>query len=100
MDLLLGAKIARNYLNDVSDKEFAKEFVLIRGNFFKKFHNDLIISNSHGINYFDNVVKYFENPISYIDGLSEKELEKYKNGKQRDDYEKNFILILLENKKC
>lgn len=100
MSLLQDAKIARSYLNVISDKDFAKEFVLFRGNFFKKYHNGLIISNSHGINYFDNVVKYWYNPISYIENLSEKELEKYKNSKQRDDYEKNFVLILLENKKC
>jgi hypothetical protein len=100
MSLLKDAKIARSYLNVIDVKDFAKEFVLFRGNFFKKYHNGLVISNSHGINYFENVVKYWNNPISYIENLSEKELQKYKNGKQRDDYEKNFILILLENKNC
>jgi hypothetical protein len=99
MSLLGDAKIARSYLNVISDKDFAKEFVLFRGNFFKAYHDGLIISNSHGINYFDNVVKYWDNPISYIENLTEKELEKYINSKKRDDYEKNFILILLENKK-
>ena len=100
MSLLSDAKVARSWLNVVDIKNFAREFVLIRGNFFKAYHNGLIISNSHGINYFDNVVKYWDNPISYIENLTEKELEKYINGKSRDDYEKIFILILLENKNC
>ena len=73
MSLLQDAKIARSYLNVISDKDFAKEFVLFRGNFFKKYHNGLIISNSHGINYFDNVVKYWDNPISYIEKLTQKD---------------------------
>lgn len=98
MNLLEGAKVARNYLNDIGDKEFAKEFVLIRGNFFKKYHNDLIISNSHGINYFDNVVKYWNNPISYVEKLTQKDIDNYQKQKCKDDYEKNFILILIQNK--
>lgn len=98
MSILKNAKVARNYLNDIDIKCFAKEFVLIRGNFFKEYHDGLIISNSHGINYFDNVLKYWDNPISYIEKLTEKELRKYINGKERDDYEKNFILILIQNK--
>jgi hypothetical protein len=85
-------------LNCTPEKSFAKEFVLLRGNSFKHFHNGLIISNSHGIDFFSNVIKHWDNPISYIEKLTEKELQKYINGKERDDYEKNFILILIQNK--
>lgn len=98
MSLLQDAKIARSYLNVISDKDFAKEFVLFRGNFFKKYHNNLIISNSHGINYFDNVVKYWDNPISYIEKLTQKDIDNYQKQKCKDDYEKNFVLILIQNK--
>ena len=121
MSLLIDAKVARNYLNDIDIKCFAKEFVLIRGNFFKKYHDGLIISNSHGINYFDNVIKYWDNPIDYLNEYMQEEFEKfckknngkytlqeyvqkdidnYSKNKSKDDYEKNFVLILLENKKC
>lgn len=120
MSLLQDAKIARSYLNVINDKDFAKEFVLFRGNFFKKYHNGLIISNSHGINYFENVVKYWENPIDYLNNYMLESYEKnvtkkaknitlseyIKNDIQiyskqilKDDYEKNFVLILIENKK-
>lgn len=99
MSLLEFAKACSALLSCTSDEKFAKEFVLLRGNAFKYFHNELIISNSHGIDYFTNVINYWENPISYIEKLTEKELSLYSKKKDKDDYEKNFILILIQNKK-
>lgn len=79
-------------------KDFASNFINLKSASYHKFHNGLVMSSSHGINYFENVIKYWDNPISYIDGLTQKELDNYFKQKNKDDYEKNFILLLLQNK--
>ncbi len=119
MNLLEFSKECNAKLRETSNYDFAKKFVELRGKVFKDYHNGLIISNSHGINYFDNVVKYWDNPIDYLNGYMQEEFDKfckknngkytlqeyiqkdidnYSKNKCKDDYEKNFVLILLKNK--
>lgn len=100
MNLLEYANTCGVALSKIKDTDFAPNFVALRSKAFVEFHSGLIISNSHGINYFDNVIKYWDNPISYIEKLTQKDVDNYSKQKCKDDYEKNFILILLENKKC
>lgn len=56
--------------------------------FFKKYHNGLITSSSHGISYFDNIIKYWDNPKDYCSMPK----------KGEDSYEYNFVSILNKNK--
>lgn len=99
--------------------KFSKAFVSSRSLAFRTYHDGLIISNSHGINYFDNVIKYWNDPISYLNenegykadrdknakknnrapkDITEKDILEYKKKPNKDDYEMNFVLVLLNNK--
>ena len=98
MNLLQYANTCAVALDNVQEKEFAQNFVSMRVAAFNMFHDGLIISNSHGISYFQNIARHWDNPVGYIDGLTEKEIEKYAKQKDKSDYEKNFVLVLINNK--
>ncbi len=104
-------------LDRCKNKNFAKEFIKMRSEAYKSFHNGLIISNSHGIDYFNNVIKYWDNPLDYLNNnlgyrldkdkksknsepklITEKDISDYRKKPSKDDYEMNFVLILLDNK--
>ncbi len=74
-----------------SDENFASIFIEAKMKCFKLYHNQIITSSSHGINFFNNIIKYWDNPDSYYTPDT-----KYK--KIEPDYEQNFITLLNHNK--
>ena len=100
MGLLEFAKKTIKELEQIKDGSFAAAFVEAKVFCFHNYHNGLVTSNSHGLGYFENVVKYWDDPDSYY-------VPKDKNNNivpmnKRDaltqDYEYNFIKILKLNK--
>lgn len=78
-------------LEVLSGKEFCEQYIERKGECFYKYQNNKVTSNSHGLNFFENIIKYWDEPESYYK----------KDSKQRKDiidYEENFVLILKENK--
>ena len=80
------AENAIKELNKCEPKDFAKKYIELRTKSFYTFHNKLIISSSHGIDYFSNIIKFIDNPTSW----SSKPITK-------PDYEYNFTKLLIEN---
>lgn len=72
-----------------SGEEFAKYFVQRKCECYMLFSNGLITSTSHGIDFFNNVIKYWDNP------------HEYKKTKEKNvvDYEYNFVQLIINNKK-
>lgn len=97
-NLLEYAKYCQKYLNENPNIDFAKVFVNLRSFAFNQYHDGIIISNSHGLSYFDNVIKYWDNPDSYYTPDKDFKLNNYIKQKYLDNYEYNFILILKKNK--
>ena len=64
--------------------------------FFELFQrkDNIILSSSHGINLFENIIKYYNNPDDYI------EIPRDKKGKPSGDlkYENNFKNLIKINK--
>ena len=87
-------------LNSINDSSFAAVFIEAKGFCFTNYHENLVRSNSHGISYFDNVIKYWDDPDSYYipKDKNEKPIDVTKKEIPKDDYEYNFIRILKLNK--
>ena len=79
--------------------DFAKIFIELRSFAFDHYHNGIIISNSHALNYFDNVIKYWDDPDSYYQPSNDFKPNNYVKQKYLDNYEYNFVLLLKNNKK-
>ena len=102
MNLLEFAKITKEKLDSIADNTFAKAFIEAKIFYCLNYGGRYIASNSHGINFFDNIINFWDNPDAYyapkdkegkpID-ISNKEMPK-------DDYEYNFIRILRLNKEA
>ena len=106
MNLLEFAKQSQKYLDTLKGKEFAPEFVRLRVESFHKCHwkldkkgeKDYIVIISLGLDYFNNIIKYWDksndfNPVS----LSLK--TKNDNMSKEDiNYVNNFIEVLKINK--
>ena len=73
-------------LEKVEAKDFAALYVKRRAEVFVLFGNGFITSTAHGIDFFNNVIKYIENPNEYRETV---------NGKS--EYESNFREILKLN---
>ena len=74
---------------DKNPSDFAKKYVEFRTKSYNVFHNGLVVSSSHGADYFKNVVKHFDNPTEW---------SAKPDSKAKPDYEYNFTLVLLNNK--
>lgn len=86
MNLIEFVNFAKNKLEN--SNAFAEDFVNLRIECYRTYQNGLIQSGSHGIEFFDNVIKYYNDPESYP-------LPKDKKGAE---YEINFIKFLQLNK--
>ena len=90
MTLLEYAKETLFQMNKIqSGEEFAKFFVARKCECFLLFGKGTVTSTSHGLEYFQNIIKYWECPTAY------KKLKE----KAGVDYEYNFVQMLIENKK-
>lgn len=84
-NLLNFAITVERQLYDCSPEEFAETFMFFKGLYWDTYANNFICSSSHGIDFFKNIISYWEIP------------EKYCNDKQLT-YEYNFVLMLNSNK--
>ena len=102
MTLLQFAKETSEKLKLINDNSFAIHFVKAKQTCFNKYQNWYISSNSHGISFFDNIIKFWDNPDSYYTPLDKKgnPIDISKKEILRDDYEYNFIRILKINKEA
>lgn len=90
MGLLQFATSAAMELDNINNgKDFARRFVELKSCCFRTYQHDLVTSNSHGLDFFHNIVKYWDHPEAYA-----KPPEK----KSDVDYEWNFVLVLRKNK--
>ncbi|MEK6881461.1 MAG: hypothetical protein AABY22_17695 [Nanoarchaeota archaeon] len=95
MNLLEFAKETVKAMESISSKNFASYFVKRKSEYFHAYSNGWVTSSSHGISFFENVIKFWDDPDSYYTP-TEKNLNKIGT----DDYEYNFIRILKHNQKC
>ena len=80
----------------INVKDFGMMYVSEKMKFFELFQrkDNIILSSSHGINLFENIIKYYNNPDDYI------EIPRDKKGKPLGDlkYENNFKNLIKINK--
>lgn len=79
---------AKAKLNNAEISQYASLFVQLKSECYHTYQNGLIQSGTHGIDFFSNIIKYWEQPDSYP-------LPKEKIGRI---YEENFITLLKQNK--
>ncbi len=85
--MLQFAVTAQRLLSQCPISGYAELFVRLRIESFSRFHSGIIVSVSHGIEYFNNVIRYWDNPESFC-----------KKKKEEPDYEYNFVQVLINNK--
>lgn len=124
MNLLEFAIEAEEKLNTPGLRtKFASLYLELRGESWNKFHTlyesgtstpskdpenpnrGIVLSSSHGIDYFKNIIKYWDNPSSYYTPLDNKNPKKpkpliLKSPSQivHGDYEQEFVRLLLLEK--
>lgn len=100
MNLLEFAIKTSEELTLINDNSFAVHFIKAKQTCFVEYQNGFITSNSHGISFFDNVIKFWDNPDSYYvpKDKNDKPIDISKREMPRDDYEYNFIRVLKFNK--
>lgn len=84
---------------------FSRIFLEIKSECWRKFNKGIVCSSSHGIDYFKNIIKFWENPYSYYqlkkpNGEIDTTVKDYTQERKGDftDYEYNFVRFLLLNK--
>ncbi len=121
MNLLEFAISAEDQLNNLlPGQKFASLYIQLRCESWHKFHSlyesgtgtpskdkdnpslGIVLSSSHGIDYFKNIIKYWDNPSSYytpIDHKTNKPLKlKTPDEIVSGDYEQEFVRLLLLGK--
>ena len=100
MNLLEFAIQTVDKLSKINDSTFASQFVEAKSHCFHTYQKGHVTSNSHGISFFDNVIKFWDNPDSYYTPKDTKGniIDTTKKEVAKDDYEYNFIRILKFNK--
>ena len=126
MNLLEYAIETEELLENCSAKEFSSIYIKRKGESFDKYshwttpskkeggediHHYIITSNSHGIDFFKNVIKYWDDPHGYYQIMKkngkgeptdeiDKSITDYTLERTGDktDYEYNFVRLLLLNK--
>lgn len=87
----------RYILKNCKTKDYATLFVKHKSEFYNLYLKEekLITSSSHGINFFDNIMKYYDSPEDY------QEVGRKQNNKPISDtkYEDNFkkIIYMVRN---
>jgi hypothetical protein len=102
MNLLEFCKQTSQRLNGINDSSFATVYIEAKHFYFHNFSGRQITSNSHGIEFFDNVIKFWGDPDSYYTPRDKKDkpIDPEKTPIAYDDYEYNFIRILKLNKEA
>lgn len=77
-------------LDKCKNSDFASTYIHHRMHSFDVFHKGLILSISHGIGYFDNILKYQDDPEKWLD-WGDKDRKKV-------IYEKNFVTLINNNR--
>ena len=72
-------------LDTCKNKEFSSIFVEAKMLCFSQYQNNLVTSSFHGINFFKNIILFWDNPESYCSD-------------PKNTYEYNFYLIIKSNK--
>jgi len=95
-NLLEFANRVQNEL-DSAKENFAKKFVEYKLACFDLYQKGIVTSASHGIDFFKNVISYWDNPDQYV---ADKEAKLKQEGikDKLDVYEHNFVKILKANK--
>ncbi len=79
---------AQFLLDSCNSKDYAKLFCFLKTELYHKYQKGLILSTSHGIDIFNNIIKYYDNPLQYkIDHKID----------SKSQYESNFMLLLQQN---
>ncbi len=94
LSLLEFAKTAITILDTCSADSFAETFVKLKVTYWHEYSNGLVCSNSHGIEFFNNIIKYWDNPDTYYT----RDPKQPKKKQDEVDYEENFIGIIKNNK--
>ena len=85
-----------NKLKTCDNKKWAQLYVQEKMKFFEQFQrkNNIILSSSHGINLFENIIKYYDSPDDYT------EIPRDNKNKPLGDlkYENNFKNLIKFNK--
>lgn len=83
-------------LDRLKGEEYAKCYVDSCCQCFS-IYGGIITSSSHSVDFFSNIVKYWDDPDSYLNSIKNRIIDKdaIKNGR---DYELNFVLLLKKNK--
>jgi hypothetical protein len=81
-------------LDFLTSSKFAERYILRKCEFYHKFQNELITSSYHGLDFFSNIIKYYEDPDSYRLIFQENRTKKLQS-----IYEENFITLIKNNKK-
>lgn len=95
-NLLEFANRVQNEL-DSSNENFAKKFIDYKLTCFDLYQKGIVTSASHGIDFFKNVIFYWDNPDQYVVDKEDK-LKKEGIKDKLDVYEHNFVKILKLNK--
>ena len=106
MNLLEFAIQYQKYLDDIKGNEFAPEFVRLRTESFRKYHwklnkkgeKEYIITISLGLEYFNNIIKYWDNPQNFGPVPITPKTKNDTMDKDDIDYVENFIEMLKINK--
>ena len=100
MNLLEFSKATVEKFDSITDGTFATTFMQAKSEYYTKYANNIICSNSHGISFFENVIKFWDNPDSYYQPKDKKgnPIDPAKKEIPKDDYEYNFIRVLKFNK--
>ena len=95
MNLLEYCKNVCAKLETLKGADYVRCFVDSKMECFHLYHNNIITGSFHGINFFENVIKYWDDPESfYIETKENKNVSKDKN-----NYEYNFVRLIQQNKK-
>lgn len=85
MNLLEYSIQTQNLLDNCNPKDYAKLFIEAKLKCYDLYYKGIINSSSHGIDFFKNVIKFWDNPDSYCNN-------------EKNTYEYNFVKILKQNK--
>ena len=75
-------------MKSIASKDFAKYFIQRKIICYHRYHGGLITSSAHGIDFFQNIIKFWNEPETYCK----------RQGKAEDDYEYNFVILINKNK--
>ena len=104
MNLLEFAIQSQKYLDTIKGKEFAPEFVRLRVESFHNYHwklnkkgeKEYIVTISTGLDYFNTIIKFWDNPNEF--DISTSKTKDDEMSKDDINYVNNFIEVIKINK--